>query len=123
MSVPEEAWSELVGKAVGNAIKVEVFARDGEKWKGYQPFSVNVSPDSIDRYISYRLIPPSYVAYEKLTISQRDLTNYDETVIYNNKLVFSRKEVLAWAEDQAKPKHQHTDIIKTVARSARRKMR
>lgn len=43
--------------------------------------------------------------------------------VYNNKLVFSRKEVLAWAEDQAKPKHQHTDIIKTVARSARRKMR
>ena len=92
VSVPKEAWRELVGKAVGNAIKVEVFARDGEKWKGYKPFSVNVSPDSIDRYISYRLIPPSYVAYEKLTISQRDLTNYDETVIYNNKLVSSEPD-------------------------------
>ena len=51
-----------------------------------------MSADTIDRYISYRLIPPSYVAYEKLTISQRDLTNFDETVIYSNKLISSEPD-------------------------------
>ena len=45
-----------------------------------------MSPDSIDPYISYRLIPPSYVTYEELTINQRCLENYDETVIYDNML-------------------------------------
>lgn len=43
--------------------------------------------------------------------------------IYNNKLVFSRKEVLAWAESQTKDRHDHSETIRTVARSARRKMR
>jgi hypothetical protein len=43
--------------------------------------------------------------------------------MYNNKLVFSRKEILEWAESQAKPKHDATETIRTVAQSARRKMR
>ena len=85
-------WNALLAKAVGDSIKVEVFVNDGGRWKGYKPFSIYVSGDKIDPYISYRLIPPSYVAYEKLTISQRDLSNYDESVIYSNKLVSSEPD-------------------------------
>ena len=85
-------WKSLLAQAVGNAVKIEVFVENGGKWKGYAPFSIFVSGDSIDQYISYRLIPPSYVAYEKLTISQRNLSNYDESVIYSNKLVSSEPD-------------------------------
>ena len=42
---------------------------------------------------------------------------------YGNKLVFSRKELLQWAETQTKPKHDRTTASLTLARSARRKMR
>ncbi|MBO5864482.1 MAG: PD40 domain-containing protein [Bacteroidaceae bacterium] len=85
-------WHSLLEQAVGDTIKVEVYAKNGDKWRMYEPFPIIVSGDSIDRYISYRLIPPSYVAYEKLTISQRDLTNFDETVIYCNKFVSSEPD-------------------------------
>ena len=87
-----EEWRSLMAQAAGGAIKVEVYAYADDGWKMYEPFSIAVSADSIDPYISYRLIPPSYVAYEKLTISQRDLSNYDETVIYNNKFVSSEPD-------------------------------
>ena len=40
---------------------------------------------------------------------------------YGNKLVFSRKELLLWAENQTKPRHDSTKISLTLARSARRK--
>ena len=40
---------------------------------------------------------------------------------YGNKLVFSRKEILKWAENQTKPKHDSGKISLTLARSARRK--
>jgi len=40
---------------------------------------------------------------------------------YGKKLVFSRKEVLAWAENQTKPKHDSSETSLTLARSARRK--
>ncbi len=79
-------WNRLAEKAKGDAIKVEVFVENDEQWTLYKPFNIYVSPDSIDPYISYRLISPSYVTYEELTISQRCLENYDESVVYDNML-------------------------------------
>ncbi len=79
-------WKRLVEQAKGGAIKVEVFVEQSDNWTRFKPFNIYVSPDSIDPYISYRLIPPSYVTYEELTINQRCLENYDESVIYDNML-------------------------------------
>ncbi len=85
-------WRMLTEKAKGGAIKVDVYSRKGDRWTHYQPFSIFVSPDSIDSHLSYRLIYPSFVNYESLTISQRCLENYDESVIYDNMLCSIEKE-------------------------------
>ena len=79
-------WRLLTEAAKGDSIKVEVYVDHNNSWTRYKPFNIYVSPDSIDPYISYRLIPPSYVTYEELTINQRCLENYDESVIYDNML-------------------------------------
>ena len=79
-------WKRLAESAKGNAIKVEVYVEKNDQWMRFKPFNIYVSSDSIDPYISYRLISPSYVAYEELTINQRCLENYDESVIYDNML-------------------------------------
>ena len=79
-------WQRLTASAKDDAISVEVFIRQNDQWTRFKPFNIYVSPDSIDPYISYRLIAPSYIAYEDLTISQRCLENYDESVIYDNML-------------------------------------
>ena len=85
--IPEQnEWRQLVDAAVEKAIQVEVYAKNGGQWMRFKPFSIHVSSDSIDPYISYRLISPSYVTYEELTINQRCLENYDESVIYDNML-------------------------------------
>ena len=81
-----EDWRQLVTQACGKAIGVEVYAKRGGQWTRYREFSINVSPDSIDPYISYRLISPSYVAYEELTLNPRCLENYDERVMVDNML-------------------------------------
>lgn len=85
-------WRTLTEKAKGGAITVDVYARKADQWTHYKPFSIFVSPDSIDSYLSYRLILPSYVSYESLTINQRCLENYDESVIYDNMLCSFEKE-------------------------------
>lgn len=77
-------WQRLVAQATGKSIGVEVYARYDGQWTKYKQFDVYVSNDSIDPYLSYRLISPSYVSYEELTISQRCLENYDESVVYDN---------------------------------------
>ena len=79
-------WRRLTECAKGDSIQVEVYVEKNNHWTRFKPFNIYVSPDSIDPYISYRLISPSYVTYEELTINQRCLENYDESVIYDNML-------------------------------------
>ena len=79
-------WKRLAEAACGKAIKVEVYIQADDQWTRFKPFDIHVSPDSIDPSISYRLIAPSYVTYEALTINQRCLENYDESIIYDNML-------------------------------------
>ena len=79
-----DEWKSLTAAAKGKAIEVETYARKDDQWTRFKTFSIHVSPDSIDSYISYRLIHPSYVSYEELTINQRCLETYDESVIYDN---------------------------------------
>ena len=82
-----DEWRSLMQAAADGEVRVEVYTSLKDKWCAYTPFAFKVSPDSIDPYISYRLIPPSYVAYERLSISQRNISTYDEDIIYNNMLV------------------------------------
>lgn len=86
-----DEWKQLTAMAKGKAIKVEVYGERDGKWTLYKPFQINVSTDSIDPYISYRLISPGYVTYEELTINQRCLENYDESVVYDNMLCSTEK--------------------------------
>ncbi|MCF0198181.1 MAG: PD40 domain-containing protein [Bacteroidaceae bacterium] len=77
----EKDWKALVEQG---DIEVEVFCQTNRQWTRMKPFAIHVSPDKIDPYISYRIIAPSYVAYEDLTIRQRNLETYDEEIIYSN---------------------------------------
>ncbi len=40
---------------------------------------------------------------------------------FGHKLVFSRNEILSWAESQTKPQHNQSEISLTLAKNARRK--
>ena len=79
-------WRQLLSQAAGQALDVEVYTKKADQWNRYKPFKIEVSKDSIDPYISYRLISPSYVTYEELTLNQRCLENYDEQVMVDNML-------------------------------------
>lgn len=82
-----DEWKTLVAQVTGHdSIGVEVFARKGDTWSRFTPFGIYVSPDSIDPWLTYRLISPSYVTYEELTLNQRCLESYEERVIYDNML-------------------------------------
>jgi len=81
-----DEWRSMAAAASGKAVSVELYARQGSQWVRFRPFSIFVSPDSIDAWLSYRMISPSYVSYEELTINQRCLENYDEWVIVDNML-------------------------------------
>ena len=81
-----DEWHDMTRQARGRSLSVEIFVKHGEEWTRRAPFRIHVAEEDIDPYMSYRLISPSYVTYHDLTINQRNLTNFDERVIYGNLL-------------------------------------
>lgn len=90
--IDESEWKDILEATKGKSMTVEVYAKVSGTWHAYKSFNINVAEEPIDQYISYRLIQPSYVAYEDLSISQRDLTTFEETEIYNNMAVSTEKD-------------------------------
>ncbi len=78
-----DEWHELLNASKGKELAYEVYVSNGGRWELYK-FSNKVAEENIDPYFSYRLIEPSYTQYAGLTINQRDLTSFDEEVIFNN---------------------------------------
>ena len=59
--------------------------RTHEGWKAYDSFAIHVSAEGIDPYLVYRLIPPGYETWNEMGLYQRNLENFDESVIIENK--------------------------------------
>lgn len=83
--IDADEWQEMKRAAQGGSLTLEIFVRQQGDWYALKPFEVHVAHETIDPYISYRLIPPSYVSYEEICIEQRDLTTFDTQEIYNNR--------------------------------------
>ena len=75
-------WSTLMAS---DSVSFTLLVREGRNWKACKDFCIYVSHEKIDPYISYRLIPPGYQAWEKMGIYQRNLGSYRQTPIYENK--------------------------------------
>ena len=87
VQIDEDEWHEMLASAKGGSLSVVVYAKKDGKWSAYKPFTINVAEEEIDPYISYRVLPPTFVGYDELSIRQRNLTNFDETIIYNNRQI------------------------------------
>lgn len=77
-------WKRLLKENKGDTLYTEIYLKKEEQWMKYPPLKNVIASEPIDQYISYRLIEPSYVTYEEVTINQRNLTSFDEKVIYSN---------------------------------------
>ncbi len=85
-SFPISRWRKMLHAATGKSINVKILIKTENKWKGYRSFSLQVAKEPIDSHIAYRLIEPGYQLWNQMGIYQRDLENYKETPIMENKL-------------------------------------
>ncbi len=87
MQIDEKEWHELLAEAKGKSLSVRVYTKKDGKWLAYKPFSIDVAEEDIDPYVSFRVLPPTFVGYDELSIRQRNLTSFEETTIYNNRQI------------------------------------
>ena len=87
ISFPRRKWKRLLAKNIGDTIRFTLSVKSEGKWKQYQPFSMYVSPHSIDYGLVYRLIAPGYEIYSRMGIYQRNLSNFRQRPILVNTAV------------------------------------
>lgn len=80
-------WHGLLDNAKGDIIYTDIYVKNDGKWGKYVTRKNYVAADSIDPYITYRMIRPSYVEYEEMTINERSMESFDERVVYDNRLM------------------------------------
>ncbi len=80
-------WKKLISAAVDSDIKITVYEeKSDEIFYQYKSFDIHVESDSIDSYLTYRLIEPDYEVYSRLKIEQRNLENFETKDICNDKI-------------------------------------
>ena len=84
--IPEDEWQTMVSASKGKTMKVEVWGEKDDRWTAFKPFEIKVAEEPIDEYISYRLIEPTYVAWSYMSISQRNVSSFEENEIFNNEV-------------------------------------
>ena len=87
ISFPERKWKQLLSDNIGDRIYFTLSVKSEGRWKQYAPFSLNISPYSIDYGLAYRLIAPGYEVYSKMGIYQRNLSNFKQHPVFENTIV------------------------------------
>lgn len=80
--IPLRKWRNLTEN---EKITFTVYEKKNGEWTRMKPFNIYVT-DEIDSYITYRIIPPSFVTFHRLSINQRNITNFKEKVVYANSM-------------------------------------
>ena len=89
----QEEWQKLTDKTLEEkVIDVSVTARSSKdgRWYSFPEFTWTISPDSIDRYITYRLIEPGYEVWDKVDIEERCIEDFTTRILANGKQLVNR---------------------------------
>jgi hypothetical protein len=83
---PPKKWRTILETEKGNTLSVTVTALVNGQWIRYAPFQWRIVADSIDPYLSYRLIEPGYEVWNAIQLRERNIESFDERVIADNNL-------------------------------------
>ena len=87
ISFPEKKWKQLLVNNIGDKICLTLSVKSEGRWKQYAPFSIYISPYTIDYGLAYRLIAPGYEVYSKMGIYQRNLSNFKQQAVFENTIL------------------------------------
>ena len=85
IKIPLKKWKSLLAANHGNKLQYDIFTKTSDGWKQYQPFTNIVASEEVDSHLAYRSLKPVYSKWRSIGINQRNLTNFDESVILHGK--------------------------------------
>ena len=84
----ETEWRKLLEDNRDGQLTVTVCAKKDGQWLQYSDFTIYVSPIPLEEWgITYRRIAPGYEMYGQMGLYQRNLANFEETALLENKAI------------------------------------
>lgn len=84
------SWRQLTASHRGDSLHVTVTARVEGRWQRFPTFGWYVSPDSIDSYLTYRLIEPGYEVWDNVVIEERCIETFDTRTLADGRELGNR---------------------------------
>ena len=88
--IPLKKWRKLLKANQGKSVFYDVYVMAaGGGWQRYQTISNQIAGENeeIDSHILYRRLKPNYNWYHSVGVFQRNLENFDESVVIHGKSI------------------------------------
>jgi len=84
--IPIGRWRRLLDGNRGEDLFIDIFTQRDGRWNKFLPVKMNIAAENIDRFLVYRkMIPTHTQRCSKVGIYQRNLENYHESKIIDNR--------------------------------------
>lgn len=80
-------WKKLLAANQGEELNIEIFCQNKGIWSKFNTVRQIIAREKIDSFLSYRLINSAYVLWFEMGLYQRNLENFRESPIIQNKSV------------------------------------
>ncbi len=86
ISIPLRKWRDLLEASRGHELFIDVYVRNAaNQWLQFKSIVNTVADEDIDRTLVYRFMRPVYNAWKKMGIYQRDLIDFDVSLVMDGR--------------------------------------
>lgn len=82
--IPPKTWKKLLEQNKGELLHVNIYLKKNKQWHQYQSIENKIVADSLTPYLVYRLINTQYAYSKNMKLAQRNLENFDQSLIWEN---------------------------------------
>ncbi len=92
--IPKRAWHKLLDVNRGGQLNLDVFVKspagtsspqgENEQWSRFETLTCEIACEDIDPVLVYRRIRPGHGTWRNIGVYQRNLSNFNESVVLNN---------------------------------------
>ena len=83
--IPAKPWRRLLSANTGESLYLDVFVKKANaQWSRFTTITNKIANDPIDKFLVYRKIHPAHSNWRDMGIYQRNLQNFDESVVLDN---------------------------------------
>lgn len=87
IEIPVRKWHNLLENNSDDSLLVTIYAKQKSGWIKFLPFRIIIKKTPVDPYLVYRLIAPGYESWSEMGIYQRNITDFEEEPIIDNRLL------------------------------------